>query len=149
MADANVHMLCLLENVVAEEDNSIRFSDQDKVGVIYPNINPLVISTKILGVTVHRLLVDNGAFCNILFNSTLDQLDNYANYVEPCEHVIKGFRDATVKLYGIIKLAVELMSSLDREVRATRKCDFIIIDPPSTFNDFLDRPFEHDFEAVS
>lgn len=70
--------------------------------MVYPNVDTLVITTKIMGLTVHRLLVDNGAFCNILFKSTLDQLGNNADYVEPCEHVVKGYRDATVKPYIIM-----------------------------------------------
>lgn len=91
---------------MAKEANSIRFSDQDKVEMVYSNIDPLVITTKIMGINVHYLLVENGAFCNTLFKGTLDQLDNYANYVKPYEHVIKGFVDATFRINDIITLAM-------------------------------------------
>lgn len=81
--------------------------------MVYPNADPLVIKAKIMGVTVHRLLVDSGAFYNVLFKYTLDKMGNFPDYVEPCEHVMKGFGKATMKPYGIIFLAVELVLTSD------------------------------------
>lgn len=75
--------------------------------------------------TVHLLLVDSGTFCNILFKSILDEIGDFADYVDPCEHAVKGFGDFTVKPYHIIHLAVELVSTLDKKVRTANLCDFL------------------------
>lgn len=117
--------------------------------MIYPNVDPLVIKVKIMGVSVHRILVDSGAFCNIFFKNTLDELDDFANYVEPCEHVVKGFGDAIVKPYNIINLTVEPVSTLDENIRSTKLYDFLVIDQSISFNRFLSRPFKHELEAAS
>lgn len=63
--------------------------------------------------------------------------------------MVKGFADATIKPYGIFMLVVELVSSLNAKVSATRQLDFIVIDLPSTFNGFLGIPFEHEFKAAT
>lgn len=117
--------------------------------MVYPNVDLLVIKTKIMGVTVHRLLVDSGALCHILFKKILDELGYFIDYIESCEHVVKGFGDATVKPYDIIRVAVELISTLDEYISSTKFCDFLVIDMSSSFNGFLGRPFEHQFEAAS
>lgn len=69
----NARRVCLPINAVVQEANSIQFGEQDKTGIVYPNVDPVVIKGKIMGMTVHRLLVDGDAFCNILFKSTLDK----------------------------------------------------------------------------
>lgn len=54
----------------------------------------------------------------------LDEIGDFHNYVEPCEHIVTGFGDATIKPHMIIRLAIELVSTLDENVRATKLCDF-------------------------
>lgn len=54
-----------------------------------------------------------------------------------------------VKPYGIIRIAIELFFDRDREVKAMRQLDFILIDLPSTYNGFLGRPFEHEYGAAT
>lgn len=71
----NIHQICLPVNIIVQTTNTITFPDEDKDGVIYPNISLLVISAKIMGVIVHRLLMNNGNFCNVLFKDTLDKLE--------------------------------------------------------------------------
>lgn len=108
-----------------------------------------MINANIMGTMVCHLLGDGVAFCNILFKKTLDQLNDFEYYVEPCEHIIRGFRDATVKPHNIIRLAVELVFTLDEKARVTKLCDFLVIDMLSSFNEFLNRLFEQEFEVAS
>lgn len=63
-----------------------------------------------MGTVVHLLFVDEGTFCNIIFKKTLDQLGDYKDYIQPCEHMVRGFGDANVKPTGIIRLIVEFVS---------------------------------------
>lgn len=86
----NTRKMVLPMNIVTQEVNSIQFREQDKAGLVYLNFDPLVIKTNIMGVKVHRLLVDSGAFCNTLFKKTLDEISDFTDYVELCEHVVKG-----------------------------------------------------------
>lgn len=144
----NAHRICLPVNITAQEVNSIQFGNQDRGGVVYPNDSPLVIKAKIIGVIVYCLLVDNGAFFNFLIKSTLDELGDFTDYVEPYEHIVKGFADVTMQPYGVICLVYELVSTLDENVRAAKLYDFLIIDLSSTFSSFLGRPFEHDIEVA-
>lgn len=55
------------------------------------------ITARIIEVVVKQLLVDSGAFCNILFKKTLDELGDFVNFVESGEHMVRGFRDTTVR----------------------------------------------------
>lgn len=68
----NLHQICLPINTVAQRTNLLTFSDEDKNEVIYPHNESLVISIKIMGALVHQMLVNNGAFDNILLKNTLD-----------------------------------------------------------------------------
>lgn len=89
----NVRKMVLPVNAVTQDVNQIKFGEQDKAGFFYPIVDPLVIKVNIIGTMVCHLLVDGGAFCNILFKKSLDQLGDFEDYVEPCEHVVRGFGD--------------------------------------------------------
>lgn len=58
-----------------------------------------------------------------MFKKTLDQLDEFHDYIEPYEHVVKGFRDVIVKMNDIIRLAFKLISTIDDSVRVTKLFD--------------------------
>ncbi|KAL8524782.1 hypothetical protein ACS0TY_014407 [Phlomoides rotata] len=113
-----------------------------------PHNDPLVINMNIMGTKVHRLLVDTGSYANIIFRTTLDKLGNYERYLEPCNHRIIGFWDIVSVPEGIIRIAVELVSTEDPKRRLTRVLDFLVVDQASTYNGFLGRPFLHEFKAV-
>lgn len=57
-AMANVHQVFLPVNHTAEKTSSLAFSEEDKHGIQFSNNDPIVISAKIMGILVHRLLVD-------------------------------------------------------------------------------------------
>lgn len=129
--------------------NVLTFSKEYKGGVVFLNWKPLTISTRIIGPLVHRIMADNGAFCDIIFKKTLDLLGDFNSYIKLCELGIRGFGNQLVQPYGMIRLALEVESSLGKEVCATRQFDFVIVDLLSTFNDFFSRTLEHEFGATS
>lgn len=57
----NTQKVVLPINIVAQEANAKQFGEKDKVCIVYPNVNLLMIKVNIMGVTVHPLLVDSGA----------------------------------------------------------------------------------------
>lgn len=86
---SNTMQLCLPVKVNATtlEANMIHLGEQDKAGIVYPNVDPLVISAKIMGTTIKWLLVNCGAFANILFK-TFYELGDYHDYIKPSEHLV-------------------------------------------------------------
>ncbi|KAL8483835.1 hypothetical protein ACS0TY_026502 [Phlomoides rotata] len=128
----------------------LKFTADDLKGVLMPHNDPLVISINIMGTKVHRLLVHVGSYANIIFRSTLDKLGNYESYMQPCNHRILGFGDAVSIPEGMIRLAIELVSTENPEHRLTRMLDFLVIEQTSTYDGFIGRPFIHEFQpAVS
>lgn len=117
----NVHLMYLPVNTVVPKSNLLTFTEEEKEGVVYPSWDPLVISAKIMRELVHHIMVDNGAFYNIIiFKKTLVLLGNFANYIDPCELSIRGFRNQVIQLYGMIHLVLGVVSNLDTKVWATR-----------------------------
>ncbi|KAL8555746.1 hypothetical protein ACS0TY_003525 [Phlomoides rotata] len=130
-------------------DYTLFFSNADREGVLCPKNDALVISAKILGITVDRILIDKGCYCNIIFKSALDKMGNFTNFVKPYEIQLKGFGDTLTTAYGTIKLAVELVCYQHEKVRITRPLDFVIIDQPNIYNGFFGRSFLETFEATA
>lgn len=62
---------------------AINFSHTDREGLIFLKNEALVISARILRITVERILIDNGCYCNIIFKTTLGQMGNLAIFVKP------------------------------------------------------------------
>lgn len=86
--------------------NVLALSEEEKDGVIFSNWDPLVISTRIMESLVHCIMMDNWAFCNIIFKKTLDLLGDFKSYIESCKLGIKGFGNQSVQSYDLIHLAV-------------------------------------------
>lgn len=98
----NAFLSCLSVNMIKSNSNLLAFFEEDKGGVVFPNWDLLVISTKIMGALVHRIMIDNETFCNIIFIKTLDFLGNFNDYIEPCEIRIRSFRNQSVHPYRMI-----------------------------------------------
>lgn len=85
-----------------------------------PHNDSLVISAQIMGIKVHKLLIDIGAYDNMLFKKTLDQMEeqvgDLSSNIEPCNHTILGFRDTVTPPYGMIRSAVVLESTKDEGI---------------------------------
>ncbi|KAL8492593.1 hypothetical protein ACS0TY_023980 [Phlomoides rotata] len=50
--------------------------------MVYPKNDALVISVNIIGMTIDRVLIDNGCYCNIIFKKTLDQIGNLTKFIK-------------------------------------------------------------------
>ncbi|KAL8536220.1 hypothetical protein ACS0TY_011740 [Phlomoides rotata] len=128
-----VHELDLVETGLGLQpkealSSPLTFTTDDLKGVMMPHNDPLVTSMNIMGTKVHRPLVDTGSYTNIIFRSTLSKLGNYDSYLQPCNHRILGFGDVVSILDGIIRLAVELVSTENPERRLTRMLDFLVVE---------------------
>ena len=55
-------------------DNTIMFSDSDLEGCQHPHDDPLVVRAIVANTTVHRVLIDNGSFADIIFASAFDKM---------------------------------------------------------------------------
>lgn len=63
----NVVLSCLTVNTIVSDSKLLAFFEEDKDGVVFPKWDPLVKSAKIMGATVHGIMIDNISFCNIIF----------------------------------------------------------------------------------
>ncbi|KAL8461504.1 hypothetical protein ACS0TY_032834 [Phlomoides rotata] len=58
--------------ITSSSSNELTFNEDDRSGILTPCNNMLLISASIMGYRVHRMMVDTGSYCNILFKKTLD-----------------------------------------------------------------------------
>ena len=75
-------------------DTAIRFSDSNLEGCQHPHDDPLVIRAVVANKTIHRVLVDNGSFADIIFVSAFDKMGIGREKLEPVNTHIRGFCDA-------------------------------------------------------
>ena len=84
----------------------MNFSDEDKIGTLQPHDDTLIVTLKIRGYDVKRVLVDQGSGAEImylnLFRGLKLRAENLACYNSP----LIGFDGKIVFLNGQIKLPI-------------------------------------------
>ena len=56
------------------ESVMLSFSEEDARGVVMPHDNALVVTMTVANHTIHRILVDNGSFADILYWPVFQQI---------------------------------------------------------------------------
>ncbi|XP_075645094.1 uncharacterized protein LOC142616092 [Castanea sativa] len=141
-------------NEVIEESNQVvkrmrfsatpvlGFSDKDKKGTYQPHDDALVVTVRIGGYDVRRVLVDDGSGAEImypdLFNGLKFREEDLKKYGSP----LVGFDGKQVIPREMIKLPVQVEGS---EVQV----NFIVVMAYSPYTAILARPWLHAMEAVS
>ncbi|XP_075636627.1 uncharacterized protein LOC142608827 [Castanea sativa] len=102
------------------------FSEEDKIGTIQPHDNALVVTLRIRGYTVKRVMVDQGSSADImypdLFNGLNLKLEDLTSYDSP----LISFEGKTVIPKGQIRLHVQSGPEVV-------KVDFIVVDVYSPY----------------
>ncbi|XP_074342699.1 uncharacterized protein LOC141680345 [Apium graveolens] len=92
-----------------------------------------------------RVLVDNGAFMDILFHNTFIRMCYSDSQLTPSRAPIYGFNHVECKVEGAIQLPV----TIGEEPReATQMLNFQVIKVASTYNAIMGRAGIHTFKAV-
>ena len=120
----------------------LSFSDADKLGAIQPHDDVLVVTLRIGGYDVKRIMIDQGNAAEIMYPDLYKglglKLENLTTYSSP----LMSFEGKMVVPKGQIRLPVQV-STYVVEV------DFIVVDAFSPYTAIMGRPWLHTSGVVS
>ncbi|XP_075640353.1 uncharacterized protein LOC142612114 [Castanea sativa] len=118
------------------------FFDKDKEGTYQPHDDALVVTVRIRGYDVRRVLVDDGSGAEIMYPDLFKGLKLKDKDLEKYDYPLVGFDGKMVIPRGMIKLLVQAEGF---EVQV----NFIVVMAYSPYTAILARPWLHAMEAVS
>ena len=118
------------------------FSDEDKIGTIQPHDDALVVTLRIGGYDVKRVLVDQGNAVEVMYPDLYKGLNLKPEDLMPYDSPLVSFEGKTVTPRGQIKLPIQTGSDLV-------KVDFIVVDAYSPYTAIVARPWLHTLGVVS
>ena len=118
------------------------FSDEDKIGTIQPHDDALVITLRIGGYDVKRVMVDQGSAAEIIYPDLYKRLSLRAEDLMPYSSPLVSFEGKDIIPKGQIKLPLQTGSE-------TVEVDFIVVDVYSPYTAIVARPWLHTLRAVS
>ncbi|XP_050242318.1 uncharacterized protein LOC126691308 [Quercus robur] len=118
------------------------FSDKDKLGIIQPHDDALVVTLRIGGYDVKRVMIDQGSGAEIMYPDLYKGLnlkpENLTAYSSP----LVSFEGKMVFLKGQIRLLVQTGPDVV-------EVDFIVVDAFSPYTAIMGRPWLHTLGAIS
>ena len=118
------------------------FLDEDKDGTIQPHNDTLVITLRIGGHNIKRVMVDQGSAAEIMYPNLYRGLNLRAKDLTPYSSPLVSFEGKVIIPKGQIKLPVQTGSE-------TVEVDFIVVDAYSPYTTIVARPWLHTLGAVS
>ena len=118
------------------------FSDEDKVGTIQPHDDALVVTLRIEGYDVKRILVDQGNAVEIRYPDLYRGLNLRSEDLTAYDSPLVSFEGKTVIPKGQIRLPIQTYLEI-------MEVDFIVMDSYSPYTTIVVRPWLHALGAVS
>ncbi|XP_023912311.1 uncharacterized protein LOC112023920 [Quercus suber] len=118
------------------------FSDEDKFGTIQPHGDTSVVTIRIGGYDVKRVLVDQGSGAEIMYPDLYKGLNLRPENLTAYDLPLVSFDGKVVILKGQIRLPVQI----DLEMV---EVDFIVVDVYSPYSNIVARPRLHTLGAIS
>ena len=118
------------------------FSDEDKIKTVQSHDDALVITLRIGGYDVKRVMVDQGSATEIMYSDLYKGLSLRAEDLTPYSSPLVSFEGKVIISKGQIRLPVQTGSE-------TVEVDFIVVDAYSPYTAIVARPWLHTLEAVS
>ena len=118
------------------------FSDEDKIGTIQPHDDALVITLRIGGYDVKRVIVDQGSATEIMYPDLYKGLNLKAEDLTPYSSPLVSFEGKIIIPRSQVRLPVQTSSEVV-------EVDFIIVDAYSPYTAIVARPWLHTLGAVS
>ncbi|KAL5537362.1 hypothetical protein UlMin_046141 [Ulmus minor] len=134
------------EKIPHLSDDPIIFTESEARGLWHPHTDAIVVTLRIAGRKVFRILVNNGSSADILFKSTFNRMNLVGVKIEPTASSLSGFTRDSISSEGILNLPVELRSSPCQHIQAM---DFFLVDCPSPYNAIIGRPTLNKIRAVT
>ncbi|XP_075670408.1 uncharacterized protein LOC142640209 [Castanea sativa] len=121
---------------------TLGFSEEDKEGTCQPHDDALVVTVRIGGYDMKRVLVDQRSGTEIMYPDLFNELNLKAEDLERYDSPSMGFDGKTVVPQGMIKLPVQVENE---EVQI----NFIVVKAYSPYTAILARPWLYAMGAVS
>ena len=131
-----------LKRVRVEWPLIMGFSVEDKIETIQPYDDALVITLRIGGYNMKRVMVDQGRATEIMYPDLYKGLSLRAEDLTPYSSPLVSFEGKVIIPKGQIRLPVQTGSE-------TVEVDFIIVDAYSPYTAIVARPWLHTLGAVS
>ena len=120
----------------------IGFSDEDKIGTIQPHDDALVITFRIGGYDVKRVMVDQCSVAEIMYPDLYKGLNLKVEDLTPYSSPLVSFEGKIIIPKGQVRLPVQTGSEVV-------EVDFIVVDAYSPYTAIVARPWLHTLGAVS
>ena len=117
------------------------FSDEEKIGTIQPHIDVLVITLRIGGYDVKRVMVDQGNAVEIMYPDLYKGLNLKAEDLTPYSSPLVSFEGKIIIPKGQVRLPVQTGSKVV-------EVDFIVVDAYSPYTSIVAKPWLHTLGAV-
>ena len=121
---------------------TLGFSDEDKVGTIQPYDDALVVTLRIRGYDVRRVLVDQGSAVEIMYLDLYKGLNLKSEDLTAYASPLISFEGKTVIPKGQIRLPIQTDSEIV-------EMDFIVVASYSPYTAIVARPWLHALGTVS
>ncbi|XP_065633791.1 uncharacterized protein LOC136069322, partial [Quercus suber] len=118
------------------------FSDEDKVATIQPHDDALVVTLRIGGYNMRRVMVDEGSAVEVMYHDLYNGLNLKLQDLTAYNSPLVSFKGRSVIPMGLIRLPVQTGSEVV-------EVDFIVVDAFSPYMAILGRPWLHTLGAVS
>ena len=118
------------------------FLDEDKIGTIQPHDDALVITLRIGGYDMRRVLVDQGSAVEIMYPDLYKGLGLRAEDLMPYSFPLVSFEGKVIIPKGQIRLPMQTGLVMV-------EVDFIVVDAFSPYTAIVARPWLHTLGAVS
>ncbi|GMN74866.1 hypothetical protein TIFTF001_053935, partial [Ficus carica] len=122
-------------------EHSISFHSSEATSLSRPHDDALVLTLNVSNCEVGRILIDYRSSTNVLFLSTLREMELSESEIESSIIVLTGFNGESTAAVGKIKLLVFA-------VGVNKLTTFLVLDCPSAYNIILGRPWIHAMKAV-
>ena len=131
-----------LERIKMNVPLVLSFSDVDKQGTIQPHDDALVVTLRIGGYDVKRVMVDQGSAAEIMYPDLYKGMSLKPEDLTTYSSPLVSFEGKMVVLRGQIRLPVQAGSDVI-------EVDFIVVDAFSPYTAIIGRPWLHSLGAVS
>ena len=120
----------------------LSFSNEDKIGTIQPHDDALVLTLKIGGYDVKRVLLDQGSGAEIMFHDLYKGLNLTDEDLRAYNSPLVSFEGKVVIPKGQIRLLVQVGSEVV-------EMDFIVVNAFSPYTAIVAKPWLHALGVVS
>ena len=118
------------------------FSDDDKIGTTQPHDDALVVTLRIEGYDVKRVLVDQGSAVEVMYPDLYKGLNLRPDDLTSYDSPLVSFEGKTVTPMGQIRLPIQTGSDMV-------VVDFIVVDAYSPYTAIVARPWLHALGVIS